>query len=107
MQTKKIELSLAEQNNQELFSRAMRNASIMIASSFFLSSVLNYVLAKMLLLSEPNTEAFNAELGKMTALSFPVIAVPATIIMMATLFYVFRSITKLTGLTLEEIMVEQ
>ena len=41
----------------------------MIASSFFLSAVLNYSLAKILVKSQPGTEAFNAELGRMTALS--------------------------------------
>ncbi len=51
--------------------------------------------------------AFNEELGKMMALSFPVISVPATLVMMAALFYLFRSIRKLTGLSLEEIIIEQ
>lgn len=107
LQTDKVEQALEERGKVTDFNKAMRNASIMLACSFFLSSALNYILAKMLLVSEPGTEAFNAELGKMTALSFPVIAVPATIIMMGTLFYVFRSITRLSGLSLDEIMVEQ
>ncbi|MCV6625818.1 MAG: MFS transporter [Cellvibrionaceae bacterium] len=107
LQTDKVEAALLEQGNMGNFDRAMVNASAMIAASFLLSSALNYILATWILVSEPGTEAFNAELGKMTALSFPVIAVPATIIMMATLFYVFRSITRLTGLSLDDIMVEQ
>ena len=74
---------------------------------FFLSSFLNYVLAKWIIVSPAGTAAFNEELGKMTALSFPVISVPATIVMMAALFYLFRSIKKLTGLGLEDVMVEQ
>ncbi len=107
LQTDKVEAALQERGKMDDFNKAMRNASIMLASSFFLSSALNYILAKMLLVSEPGTEAFNAELGKMTALSFPVIAVPATIIMMGTLFYVFRSITRLSGLSLDDIVVDQ
>ena len=58
----------------------------------------------MILVSEPGTEAFNAELGKMSALSFPVIAVPATIVMMIALFYLFKQIKKLTQLNFEDIL---
>ena len=72
-----------------------------------LSSILNYILAKILLVSAPGTEAFNAELGKMNALSFPVIAVPATIIMMLALFYLFKRIKALTHLELEDILINQ
>jgi hypothetical protein len=61
-------------------------------------------LAKVILQSPPGTEAFNEELGKMTALSYPVIALPMMIILMGTLFYVFRSIKQLTNLTLEELI---
>lgn len=99
--------ALFQRQQQSAFDKVMTNASFMIAGSFFLSSVLNYILAKMLLVSAPGSVAFNEELGKMTALSFPVIAVPATLIMMGTLFYVFRTITKLTGLSLEDIINEQ
>lgn len=100
----KVNNALEQYNTQKQFDRTLTNASFLIAGSFFLSSILNYVLAKLILVSEPGTTAFNAELGKMTALSYPVIALPMMIIMMGTLFYVFRSIRQLTQLTLEEII---
>jgi hypothetical protein len=40
----------------------------------------------------------------MTALSYPVIVVPSMLIMVATLFYLFRSIRRLTQLELEQIL---
>jgi intracellular septation protein A len=100
----KVDAALLEYNTKTQFDITLTRASLMIAASFFLSSILNYVLAKIILVSAPGTAEFNAELGKMTALSYPVIALPMTIIMMLTLFYVFRSIGKLTHLTLEEII---
>ncbi|MEN0037527.1 MAG: VC0807 family protein [Cellvibrio sp.] len=100
----KVDVALQEHGNQKHFERTLTNASLMIAASFFLSSVLNYVLAKIILVSQPGTTEFNAELGKMTALSYPIIALPMMIIMMGTLFYVFRSIRLLTHLTLEEVI---
>ena len=104
MQIDRVNQALEQRENVAAFQATLTNASYMIAASFFLSSVLNYVLAKMILVSPPGTEEFNAELGKMTALSYPVIALPAMLIMFATLFYLFRSITHLTKLSWEEIL---
>jgi len=100
----KVTEALATYNNQQRFERTLINASFMIAASFFISSILNYVLAKVLLVSQPGTAEFNAELGKMTALSYPIIALPMMAILIGTLFYVFRSIRLLTHLTLEEVI---
>lgn len=100
----KVNNALDHFNNRAQFERTLTTASQLIAASFFLSSFLNYVLAKVILVSQPGTAAFNAELGKMTALSYPVIALPMMIIMMGTLFYVFRSIRQLTQLTLDDIV---
>lgn len=107
LQVEKVADALKRTDNETQFESALSNASYLVALSFFLSSALNYGLAKYLLVSPPGTEAFNAELGKMTALSFPVIAVPATIVMMGALFYLFSQIKKLTELDLEDILIHQ
>lgn len=100
----KIAAALKHYNTEEPFERTLRNASYLVAISFFLSATLNYILARILLVSAPGTEAFNAELGKMTALSFPVIAIPVMFVMVGAMFYLFRNIHRLTHLTLEEII---
>ena len=105
--TDKIEQALTQNGTKPEFERTLVRASWMLAGSFLLSAILNYALARYLLVSPPGTEAFNAELGKMTALSFPVIAVPAMIIMMFALFYLFRNIKRLTQLDLEDIVQTQ
>ncbi len=107
LQTDKIAHQLSQKGNERAFDAALVNASYMVAASFFLSAVLNYVLAKVLVVSAPGTEAFNSELGKMTAYSYVVILIPSIAVMMAALFYLFRQITKLTGLSLEEVFHEQ
>ncbi len=100
----KVATALREYQNETAFEKTLRNASYLIAGSFFLSSALNFILAKIILVSAPGTVAFNEELGKMTALSFPVIAVPAMVIMMFALFYLFRRIRQLTHLGLEDVI---
>ncbi len=104
IRTDAVEKALEENGNGEAFDRTLVVASWMLAASFFLSSVLNFVLAKVLVKSPPGTTQFNEELGRMTALSYPVIVIPSMIIMMAALFYLFRNIRRLTRLELEEIL---
>lgn len=103
MRVDKVSKALATRGNQYLFEQKLAKASYMVAGSFFLSSVLNYILAKVILVSEPGTSAFTEELGKMTALSFPVIALPSTVVLMGALWYLINQIKKLSDLDFEEI----
>lgn len=104
MQVKKVHAALASQGNVDAFERVLKNASYLLAASFFLSAVLNYVLAKMVVVSAPGSEQYNEQLGKMMALSFPVITIPTMVVTFAALFYLFRNITRLTQLHWEEIL---
>ena len=104
LDTDRIAAKLEDNNNLRAFELTLKQASWMVAASFFLSSVLNYVLAKIILTSPPGSEAFNAELGKMTALSYPVIVLPSMIVLILAMLFLFRRIGKLTGLDLEDIM---
>jgi len=106
LQIDRVKVALQAHNSEMHFDRKLANASVMVAGSFFMSSVLNYILAKVILVSEPGTVAFTEELGKMTALSFPVIALPSTLVLMAVLFYLLHHIQKLTDLKPEDIFNE-
>lgn len=99
-----VDSALEQRGNRGAFERTLVNASWMLAASFFVSAVLNFVLAKLIVRSPPGTTQFNEELGRMTALSYPVIVVPSMIIMIAALWYLFSSIHRLTELELERIL---
>lgn len=88
---------LDKHGKQELFKRKIAISSYIVASSFFLSSALNYILAKVILISEPGTTEYTEELGRMTALSYPVIVIPSMILLITALWYLFSQIKKLTG----------
>ncbi len=95
---------LTEKNKTEEFNSIVINASKWVALSFFISALLNFALARIILKSQPGTTEYIEELGKMNGLSFPVIAIPCTIILVIVMFYVFKQIKELTGLSLENIM---
>ena len=102
--TEKVRTALKDKNNVKAFDKLMLTSTWMVTGSFMLSSTLNYLLAAIIIKSDTGTEAFNEELGKMTILSYPVIAVPCTIIMVIVCWRLFSGIKKLTGLELEEIL---
>ena len=83
--------------------RLLAQATNGLAVSFLLSAVLNYGLARYLLKSAPGTEAFNAELGRMNLLSWPVIVLPYMAVTMFVLWRLLNGFTQLTGLQLEEV----
>lgn len=104
MQVDKITQAARDHGTEPELDKRLTRATYLIACSFFLSSVLNYLLAKWVLVSAPGTTEFTQELGKMTALSFPVIAIPSMIVMTISLIYLFMGIEKFTDLKLEDIL---
>lgn len=96
---------LQQGDDKQKMDAALKNSSYLVALSFAFSSVLNYVLAKMIVVSQPGTEIYNEELGKLTALSYPVIALPCTVIMVFAMFYLFKQIHKITGKDIEEFLI--
>ena len=74
----------------------------MLAGSFFFSAVMNYILATWIVTSPSGTTAFNEELGRLTLLSYPMIALPSMLIMAAALYYLVRTIHTLAGLKLTD-----
>lgn len=106
LQIEKVSAALRERNATTEFERHLEVASYLVAGSFFLSSILNYILAKMILVSPPGSTELAQELGKMTALSFPVIALPCMLVLAGTMYYLLNNIQKLTQLTLDEIVQE-
>ncbi len=106
LDVERIDTILTEKGNKKKMEKMLNLCSVFLACSFFISSILNFVLAKIIIQSPTGTPEFNAELGKMYGLSYPVIALPCTIIMIFILWYLIHSIKKLTGLTLNESIAE-
>lgn len=104
LETEKIIATLQQRSQLTAFERRMSNSSYIVASSFFLSACLNYILASTIVTANPGSVVYNEQLGKLTALSYPVIAIPATLIMVIALIYLFRGITQLTDLSFEDIV---
>jgi len=98
----KVQQHLEQRGNTCQFEARLLKATYLLSATFFFSSVMNYVLAKWIVTSPSGTEAFNEELGRMTLLSYPMIAIPSLVMMMAVLYYISRGMRELAGLSFTE-----
>lgn len=99
-----VESRLESTHHKESFERLLAQSSYLLAGSFLISAILNFVLAQVLLKSPTGTPEFNEQLGKMHALSWPVIVVPSMAIMMFALYRLMKGIKDLTGLETEQVL---
>ena len=100
----KVDMVFSEKGEQEHWNKQMSNFSYMMGGSFFISAALNFILAVLILKGEPGSVEFNKSLGKMTALSYPVIALPMMVITVLIFWKLFQGITQKTSLTMEDLI---
>jgi intracellular septation protein A len=100
----KIREVLAQKGTVDRFEKKLNYSSYMMTSTFFVSAILNYALAEYVLIGQPGSKEFNESLGKMTALSFPVIMVPMMLMTAFIFYYLLHDITKDTELEWEQIL---
>ena len=99
----RVDAALAERGNRSGFERLMVTSSYLLTLSFLVSAVLNFGLARYLLRSPSGTPEFNAELGKMHLLSWPVIVLPSMVMTLFALWRLLSGLKSLTRLTMDEI----
>ena len=82
----------------------LQTATWLLGSTFFFSAAMNYFLATWIVTSPAGSQAFNEELGRLTLMSYPMIALPSMLMMMGVLYYLARAVRRLTGLKLTDML---
>jgi intracellular septation protein A len=103
----KIGQKLDKLGHTEMFEARLLNATYLLGGTFFFSAVMNYILARWIVTSPAGSAAFNEQLGQLTLLSYPMIAIPSMVMMLAIFYYLWRTIHGMTGLALEEIVRQE
>ncbi|MFA5264654.1 MAG: VC0807 family protein [Opitutaceae bacterium] len=98
----KVDAALDAHSSRPAFDSLLAQSSYLLALGFLLSAILNFILATVILKSPPGTPAFNAELGRMHLLSWPVIVLPCLVITMVALYRLLKGIEQLTGLSFDD-----
>ncbi len=88
----------------QTFEARLQTATYLLGGAFFFSAAMNYFLATWIVTSPAGSQAFNEELGRLTLLSYPMIALPATLMMIAVLYYLARAARQLAGLKLTDML---
>ncbi|KXJ59216.1 MAG: MFS transporter [Colwellia sp. Phe_37] len=96
--------TLADNGKTAEFKAKIQRANHLLAITFVFSATMNYLLAKWIVVSPAGTAEFNEQLGEMTMLSYPVIAIPSMLMLIAIMFYVVKTLTRLTKLNFEQIL---
>ncbi len=99
----RVDTALTLRGTRAEFDRLLVTSSYLLALSFFVSAVLNFGLARYLLTGPAGTPEFNAQLGRMHLLSWPVIVVPSMAMTMFALWRLLSKLRTLTGLALEDV----
>lgn len=99
----RIESELDSRSARPAFDSLLGSSSWLLASSFLLSSALNYVLARWMLTASPGTDEFNKQLGRMNWVSWPVIFLPMTAMLVFALMRLLKGVERLTGLKADEL----
>ena len=105
--TRRVHDALEIKGSTRAFERSLRVGTMLLAGTFFFSAVANYWLARHVVVSAAGSEAFNEELGRLTLLSYPVIAIPSMLMMMALLYWLARQARALTGLDIGDMLQQQ
>ena len=104
---KKIDQKLNENGNTAKFEKQMTKASVWLAVTFFLSAIINFVVAKIVVIHETGTPEFNAELAKMKLISLAVVAIPSTVMLFVILQRLLKSLHQLSGIEMDDLYSEQ
>lgn len=101
----RLQTALDARGTAAAFAGRMRQATLLLALTFGVSALLNYVLARWLVTSPAGSEAFNQELGRFTLISWPAITVPSLLMTMALLWWIGRAIHALAGLHFNDLLL--
>lgn len=105
LDAERVQAALAERGTTARFEQRVRRTTWVFGAIFACSALLTFGLARYMVTSPSGSEAFNTELGRFTALSFPVVAVPITIAMAVALRALLIGIEEDTGIDIDDLLL--
>ena len=111
LNVERIKEQLNLRGQQAEFAAHLRASTRLFALSFFISAVLNFILARRIFSDIPpeigateRAQILNDQIAHMTSMSFVVIMVPLLIFSAFVFWHLFGGIQRLTGLKLDDIL---
>jgi hypothetical protein len=98
-----IRISIKEDKQYE-FEYIVRKAGYYLIGGFFISSIIQFILASLIVVSSPGESSFNKEVSTMTWVSYIAVLLPTMLIVGKGYLGLISDIEKITGLKKEEFL---
>ena len=99
----KIRISIKEDMQYE-FEYIVRKAGYYLIGGFFISSIIQFTLASLIVVSSPGESSFSKEVSTMTWVSYIAVLLPTMLIVGKGYLGLISDIEKITGLKKEEFL---
>ena len=99
----KISISIKDEMRNE-FEKIVRRAGYYFTSGFFISCIIQFILASLIVVSDPGEPSFNKEVSTMTWVSYLAVLIPTILIVGKGYWGLILGIEKITGLKKEEFL---
>ena len=101
-QTDKLDCLIKEKHKEKEFQKIIWIITIVFGFVFFFGGLMNFILARIIIISPVGTKEFNHELAKMTFTGYLVVSLPKFLMSAAGLWWFVKKLKTMTGLNLEE-----
>ena len=99
----KISISIKDEMRNE-FEKIVKRAGYYFTSGFFISCIIQFILASLIVVSNPGEPSFNEEVSTMTWVSYLAVLIPTILIIGKGYWGLILGIEKITGLKKEEFL---
>ncbi len=99
-----LESAYKDKKHYNEYCYLLKVLNYIFSGAFFLSAVLNFLLAYLIIDAEPGSVLYTQQIGRMTAISFPVIGSAFLITVFISIYLLSYSVKKYTGLKLEDLL---
>ncbi len=86
------------------FEKIVKRAGYYFTSGFFISCIIQFILASLIVVSNPGEPSFNEEVSTMTWVSYLAVLIPTILIVGKGYWGLILGIEKITGLKKEEFL---
>ncbi len=103
LDTHRIGEALKARNTVPGFDALLLWASWVMAATFFASGVINFFLARWIVVAPPGTSEQTAQIGRLHWIEWPIVTLPMMVVMLFALFRLIKGLEQLTGLKNDEL----
>ena len=97
---------LEENKKEKAFAHLMNSTTLCCAGSFFISAILNFFIAQHVFRERDSLKTLNEQIATMTWLGYVVIALPLSLVSGLILWYLVKSLKKITCLSFNEMIIK-